>query len=68
VATTQAERLRRLQWRLARAQKGSPRRSRVKTAIAAREGDRRNDWVEKTTADFARCFDVIRVGPSPSPA
>ena len=60
----ETERLRRLQQRLARAQRGSNRRARTKLAIArlrARETDRRRDWVEKTTTDVARCFDTIRV-------
>ncbi len=57
-------RLRRMQRRLARAKRGSNRRGRVKCAIArlrARETDRRKDWVEKTSTDLARRFDVIRV-------
>jgi putative transposase len=57
-------RLQLLQRKLARARKGSNRRSRVKTAIAtlkAREADRRKDWVEKTSTGLARRFDVIRV-------
>jgi putative transposase len=57
-------RLRRLQQRLARAQRGSKRRQRTKVAIArikAREADRRRDWLEKTTTDLARRFDTIRV-------
>ncbi|MGB6580182.1 MAG: transposase [Streptosporangiaceae bacterium] len=57
-------RLRRLQRRLARATRGSNRRSRVKCAIArlrARETDRRKDWAEKASTDIARRFDVIRV-------
>ena len=60
----QAERLLRLQRKLARAQRGSNRRARTKTAIArlrAREADRRKDWVEKTSTDLAVRFDVIRV-------
>jgi transposase len=60
----QAERALRLQRRLARAQCGSNRRGKVKLAIArvkAREADRRKDWVEKTSTDLARRFDVIRV-------
>ena len=60
----EAERLLRLQRRLARARRGSNRRGKVKQAIArlkAREGDRRKDWVEKTSTDLARRFDVIRV-------
>jgi IS605 OrfB family transposase len=60
----EAERLRRLQRKLARARPGSNRRKRVKMAIAklkAREADRRHDWVEKTSTELARRFDVIRV-------
>ncbi|MBE1613086.1 IS605 OrfB family transposase [Actinopolymorpha pittospori] len=62
--TTEAKRLLRLQRRLARASRGSNRRAAVKAAIArikARETDRRKDWVEKTSTDVARRFDVIRV-------
>jgi putative transposase len=57
-------RLRRLQQRLARAQRGSNRRARTKLAIArikAREADKRRDWVEKTTTDLARRYHTIRV-------
>ena len=57
-------RLRRLQQRLARAERGSNRRRRTKLAIArikARDADRRRDCVEKTTTDLARRFDTIRV-------
>jgi putative transposase len=53
-----------LQRRLARAKRGSNRREKTKLAIAklkARERDRRKDWIEKTTTDLARRFDVIRV-------
>ncbi|ABW12910.1 DNA (cytosine-5-)-methyltransferase [Parafrankia sp. EAN1pec] len=60
----EAERLRRLQRRLAKATRGSNRRGRLKTQIArvkVREADRRKDWVEKTSTDLARRFDVIRV-------
>lgn len=60
----EAERLLRLQRRLARAQRGSNRRERVRVQIArlrAREADRRKDWVEKTSTDLARRFDLIRV-------
>jgi transposase len=60
----EAKRLRRLQRRLARARRGSNRRQRVKAAIGrlkARESDRRKDWVEKTSTDLARRFDLIRV-------
>ncbi|MEV6266328.1 transposase [Kribbella sp. NPDC051936] len=58
------ERLKHLQRRLARCLSGSNRRRRVKAAIAqlhARAGDRRKDWVEKTSTDLAERFDVIRV-------
>ncbi len=57
-------RLKHLQRRLARCHRGSSRRQRVKAAIAklyARAGDRRRDWVEKTSTDLARRFAVIRV-------
>ncbi|MGO9187720.1 MAG: RNA-guided endonuclease InsQ/TnpB family protein [Streptosporangiaceae bacterium] len=57
-------RLRRLERKLARARRGSERRSRVRLAIAqlrARETDRRTDWAEKTSTGIARRFDVIRV-------
>ena len=57
-------RLRRLQRTLARAKRGSNRRTRVKHAIArlrAGETDRRKDWAEKTSTGIARRFDVIRV-------
>ena len=60
----EAERLLRLQRRLARAGKGSGRRAELKVQIArlmAREGDRRKDWVERTSTSLARGFDVIRV-------
>jgi putative transposase len=60
----EAQRLKVLQRRLARAQRGSNRRARVKLAIAklkARETDRRKDWVEKATTDIARRFDTIRI-------
>jgi putative transposase len=60
----EAKRVTVLQQRLARAQRGSNRRERTKRAIAklrAHERDRRNDWVEKTTTDLSRRFDVIRV-------
>jgi putative transposase len=62
--TGEAQRLRRLQQRLARAQRGSNRRAATKLAIArlrAREVDRRRDWAEKTTTSLARRFDTIRL-------
>ncbi|HEU0192540.1 MAG TPA: transposase [Mycobacterium sp.] len=60
----EATRLRVLQQRLARAERGSGRRARTKLAIAklkAREGACRKDWVEKATTDIARRFDTIRI-------
>jgi transposase len=57
-------RLLRLSRKLARAERGSKRRGRVKVALAklkALETDRRKDWVEKTSTDLARRFDVIAV-------
>jgi putative transposase len=60
----EAERLLRLQRRLARAARGSNRRHKVKALIAgvkAKDTDRRKDWVEKTSTDLARRFDVIRL-------
>jgi len=57
-------RLRRLKRKLARAQRGSNRRVRVKRAIArlrARERDARKDWAEKASTDLAHRFDLIRV-------
>jgi putative transposase len=60
----EAKRLRVLQQRVARCQRGSHRHEKTKRAIAklkARQRDRRNDWLEKTTTDLARRFDVIRV-------
>jgi putative transposase len=60
----ESKRLTVLQRRLARAKRGSNRRENTKLAIGklrACERDRRKDWVEKTTTDLARRFDVIRV-------
>jgi putative transposase len=61
---TEKARLLRLQRKLARAERGSNRRGKKRTAIArlkARETDRRKDWVEKTSTRLAREFDVIAV-------
>jgi putative transposase len=60
----EAGRLLRLQRRLARAGRRSNRRGVLRAKVAdlkARQGDRRKDWVEKTSTDLARRFDVIRV-------
>jgi putative transposase len=60
----ESKRLTVLQQRLAHSEPGSHRREKTKRAFAklkARERDRRKDWVEKTTTDLAKRFDVIRV-------
>ena len=57
-----AQRKRRLQRQMARQRKGSNRRDRTKAKVAnlaAREADRRNDWIEKTSTDLVRRFDRI---------
>ena len=56
-------RLRLLQHKLARSQRGSSRRARTKPAVAklkASEVDARRDWWEKLTTDLARRFDAMR--------
>jgi putative transposase len=58
------KRLRRLERKLARARRGSSRRTRVRLAISrlrVRETDRCRDWAEKASTDITRRFDVIRV-------
>nr|WP_298207925.1 transposase [Ferrimicrobium sp.] len=58
----ESQRKRRLQRKMARQVKGSNRRNRTKRQIAtlsARERDRRKDWIEKTTTDLVRRYDVI---------
>jgi putative transposase len=60
----EAKRLKVLQQRLARSKRDSNRRAKAKQAIArlnARGRERRADWIEKTTTDLARRFDLIRV-------
>ncbi|MFI5079524.1 MAG: RNA-guided endonuclease InsQ/TnpB family protein [Streptosporangiales bacterium] len=64
LSPSRQRRLKRLQRRLARAKRGSNRRTQVKSAVArlrAREADARKDWAEKLSTDLARRFDVIRV-------
>jgi putative transposase len=64
LSPTEHARLRRLQRKLARAKRGSNRRTRVKASIArlrARETDRRKDWAEKTSTNLARRFDLLRI-------
>jgi len=58
----ETQRLRRLQRKLARQEKGSNRRTHTKTAIAklkAKEADRRRDLIEQTTTSLVRDFDLI---------
>ena len=58
----EAQRKRRLQRKLARQVKGSNRRNQTKLAIAklsAKESDRRKDWIEKTTTELVRNYDLI---------
>lgn len=57
-------RLRLLQRKLARSQRGPRRRARVRLAVAklkACEVDVRRDWCEKLSTDLARRFDLIRI-------
>jgi putative transposase len=64
LAAREQRRMRWLKRKLARAKRGSNRRTRIRLAIArlkARETDRRKDWAEKASTDIARRFDVIRV-------
>ncbi len=56
------DRLVRLQRRLARQVKGSNRRAKTKASIGRlhlRRSNRRKDWVEKTTTDLARTYNLI---------
>jgi putative transposase len=64
LSSGEAKRLKVLQQRLARAERGSHRRACTKLAIArlkARETDRRKDWLEKATTDIAQRYDTIRI-------
>ncbi|RZT13550.1 transposase [Kribbella sp. VKM Ac-2569] len=64
LSETEQDRLKHLQRRLARCRRRSNRRQRVMAAIArlhARGADRRKNWVERTSTDLARRYDVIRV-------
>jgi putative transposase len=56
-------RIRKYQRRAARASKGSERKAAEYARVArlkAREAGRRKDWVEKTSTELARAYDVIR--------
>ena len=62
LSKSEAQHKRRLQRRLARQVKGSNRRNQTKLAIAklsAKESDRRKDWIEKTTTELVRNYDLI---------
>ncbi|HET6740315.1 MAG TPA: transposase [Kribbella sp.] len=64
LSAPEMERLRQIQRRLSRCQRGSNRRRRLQAAIAklfARAHNRRKDWTEKTSTALARRFDLIRV-------
>jgi putative transposase len=64
LSSGEAKRLKVLQQRLARAERGSHRRACTKLAIAklkALETDRRKDWLEKATTDIAQRYDTIRI-------
>jgi putative transposase len=60
----ETQRKRRLQRQLSRQQKGSNRRARTKLCLArlaAKEVDRRRDWIEQTTTHLVRTCDFIAV-------
>src|SRR5664280_3504746 len=60
----EAQRKRRLQRQMARQKKGSACRARTRQAVArisAREADRREDWIEKTTTAVVRDYDLITI-------
>ena len=60
----ETQRKRRLERKLARQQKGSKRRERTKHQIArlaAKEADRRKDFIEKSTTALVRDYDVVCV-------
>jgi transposase len=64
LSVARQRRLLRLQRRLSRARRGSRRRARLRLTTArlrAGERDARKDWVEKTSTDLARRYDLIRV-------
>ncbi|HEV8166233.1 MAG TPA: transposase [Actinomycetota bacterium] len=56
--------VKRLQRRLARAKRGSTRRTKLKARLArlyARNADARRDWAEKVSTEIARRYDLIRL-------
>ena len=64
MSSGECQRKRRLQRKLARQVKGSNRRKVTKQTqakLAAKETDRRKDWIEKTTTDLVRDYDLIAI-------
>jgi putative transposase len=64
LTTGETQRQRRLQRKMSRQGQGSRRRARTKAAVArlaAREVDRRKDWIEKTTTQLVKNHDLIAV-------
>ena len=64
LSSGESQRKRRLQRKLLRQTKGSNRRARTKCSIAkliAREADRRRDWIEKTTTELVRNYDLMAI-------
>lgn len=63
-ASTLDRKIRRLQRRLAKAKRGSNRRNALRARLgrlSARRADKRKDFIEQTTTDIARRFDVIKL-------
>lgn len=64
LSSGQEQRRRRLERKFARQQKGSARRRATRRALArlaARETDRRKNWIEQTTTKLVRDYDLIAV-------
>lgn len=64
LTASEQNRVLRLQRRLARARRGSHRRSRLKNQLARlkmREADRRKNWIEHVSTSLAQRFDLVRV-------
>ncbi|HVC71631.1 MAG TPA: transposase [Acidimicrobiales bacterium] len=60
----EGQRVRSLQRKLARQQKGSNRRAQTNSSVArlrAREADRRKNWIEQTTTELVRHYDLIAI-------
>jgi putative transposase len=64
LSPAETQRKRRLQRQLSRQQKGSNRRAHTKLCparLAAKEADRRRDWIEQTTTHLVRNCDFIAI-------